>query len=74
MPVAIDGTYQMLEAGNGRVQASHIHIEVKEAVLPEDYQGLNTSQLAKRIQDSIEETLAHHAHPTQETPPAVQVP
>ncbi|MFZ3577975.1 lysophospholipid acyltransferase family protein [Virgibacillus sp. DJP39] len=57
VPIAINGTYQMLEEGNGRVKGSTITMKILDPIFPQDYQELKPSDLAPVIQSSIENSL-----------------
>ncbi|MFD2045273.1 lysophospholipid acyltransferase family protein [Ornithinibacillus salinisoli] len=56
VPVAIDGTYHMLEE-KGRVQASDITMIISDPIYPIDYQSLKNAELAQRIQHTVEQLL-----------------
>ncbi|WP_217589795.1 lysophospholipid acyltransferase family protein [Lentibacillus saliphilus] len=73
VPVAIDGTYEMLEAKNGHIQPSTVHIHLHDAIMPEAYHQLKTNQLAEMIQANIEQTLKQYEGKTEETDAEVQV-
>ncbi|SHF83927.1 lysophospholipid acyltransferase family protein [Ornithinibacillus halophilus] len=57
VPVAIDGTYQMLEEGGGRVKGSTINITIHNPIRPEEYKELKSAELAERIQSVIQQSL-----------------
>ncbi|HEX6593004.1 MAG TPA: lysophospholipid acyltransferase family protein [Bacillota bacterium] len=57
VPVAIDGTYQMFEKNNRRVKPSTIHLNIGEAIYPNQYEHLRSKELAHRVQNKIEEQL-----------------
>ncbi|ASK61100.1 1-acyl-sn-glycerol-3-phosphate acyltransferase [Virgibacillus phasianinus] len=57
VPIAINGTYQMLEEGNGRVKGSTITMEILDPIYPEVYQEKKHSELAEQLQSAIEKSL-----------------
>lgn len=57
VPVAIDGTYQMLEEGNGRVKGSTIYMEILDPIYPKDYHEKKHGELAEELQEAIEKSL-----------------
>ncbi|ASN06907.1 lysophospholipid acyltransferase family protein [Virgibacillus necropolis] len=57
VPIAINGTYQMLEEDKGRVKGSTIHMSILDPIYPNDYQEKKHSDLAIAIQSSIEKSL-----------------
>lgn len=57
VPIAINGTYQMMEEGNGRIKSSTIQMTIAEPIYPSDYQDKKHSELAASIQSTIEEIL-----------------
>ncbi|MUK88363.1 1-acylglycerol-3-phosphate O-acyltransferase [Ornithinibacillus sp. L9] len=57
IPVSIDGTYKMLEEGNGRIQASEIKMTINDPIYPDDYKDLKSGELASLIQRTIEKSL-----------------
>lgn len=59
VPVTINGTYQMLEEGNGRVKGSTISMTIHEPIYPETYQTLKSAELAKELQEIIERALPY---------------
>lgn len=57
VPVAIDGTHQLLEAGRGRVGTSTITLAINDPIYPSDYQDKKHSELAGELQMVIEQSL-----------------
>ncbi|MFC4556801.1 lysophospholipid acyltransferase family protein [Virgibacillus kekensis] len=57
VPVAIDGTYQMLEEDSGRVKASTIRMTIGEPVYREYYHDKKHGELAQELQAEIESML-----------------
>lgn len=57
VPVAIDGTYQMYEKNNKRVQPSMLTLTVAEPIYPEQYQESKHNQLADKLQHIITDIL-----------------
>lgn len=58
LPVAIDGTYQLLEEGKGQVGTSTITLTINDPIYPEDYQDKKHNELAADIQAIIENALS----------------
>ncbi|WP_226376908.1 lysophospholipid acyltransferase family protein [Oceanobacillus halotolerans] len=58
VPVAIDGTYQILEKGNGRdIRSSTITITIHDPIYPTSYKGQKNTELAANLQEIIQTTL-----------------
>jgi len=57
VPVAIDGTYRIFEEDHGRIKKSKITIEIKDAIYPEQYEQMKSSELATKTQAIIQESL-----------------
>lgn len=57
VPVAIDGTYQMLEEDNGRVKASTIKLTIEKPIYPKDYAHMKNGELAISLKETIEHRL-----------------
>lgn len=57
VPVAIDGTYQMLEEDNGRVKASSVSLTIRDPIYPEDYRNKKSGEIAAQAQDIIQKSL-----------------
>ncbi|UFU00001.1 1-acyl-sn-glycerol-3-phosphate acyltransferase [Radiobacillus kanasensis] len=57
VPVAINGTYKMMEEKNGKLQGTHIQLTICNPITPEQYQGLKNSELAVQIQHTIEAAI-----------------
>lgn len=57
VPVAIDGTYQMLEEDHGKVKGSTIYMTIQEPIYPTEYQDKKHGELAEIIQARIEKSL-----------------
>ncbi|WP_404451425.1 1-acyl-sn-glycerol-3-phosphate acyltransferase [Virgibacillus necropolis] len=57
VPIAINGTYQMLEEDNGRVKGSTIYMAIQDPIYPNDYKEKKHGELAEIIQSSIEKSL-----------------
>ncbi|GGA89053.1 lysophospholipid acyltransferase family protein [Ornithinibacillus halotolerans] len=61
VPVTLNGTYQMLEAGNGRVKGSTITMTIHDPIFPSKYQELKSAELAKELQEIVQSALPHIA-------------
>jgi|GEM_PF-424182 len=57
VPVAIDGTHQLLEEGNGMVGTSTITLTINDPIYPDDYQDKKHGELAAELQMVIEQAL-----------------
>jgi 1-acyl-sn-glycerol-3-phosphate acyltransferase len=57
VPVTIDGTYKMLEEGNGRVQGSTIHMTIHDPIFPETYESMKSAELANELQAIVQQAL-----------------
>jgi 1-acyl-sn-glycerol-3-phosphate acyltransferase len=57
VPVTIDGTYQMLEKGNGRIQGSTISMTIHNPILPETYETMKSAELANELQAIVQKAL-----------------
>ncbi len=57
VPVAINGTYQMMEQDKGKIKSSTITMTITEPIYPSDYQDKKHGELAASIQTTIEETI-----------------
>ncbi|QKY71533.1 1-acyl-sn-glycerol-3-phosphate acyltransferase [Lentibacillus sp. CBA3610] len=65
VPVAIDGTYQILEAGKGKVDASTISLTINDPIYPEVYQDKKHGELAEDIQKVVERALRSNGRTSQ---------
>ncbi|WP_430788171.1 lysophospholipid acyltransferase family protein [Virgibacillus flavescens] len=57
VPISIDGTYQMLEEGKGKVKGSTIYMTILDPIYPADYSEKTHSEIAEILQTSIEKSL-----------------
>ena len=57
VPIAINGTYQMLEEGNGRVKGSTIYMKILDPIYPSEYHEKTHSDIAEELKSSIENSL-----------------
>ncbi|SEQ85322.1 1-acyl-sn-glycerol-3-phosphate acyltransferase [Virgibacillus subterraneus] len=57
VPVAINGTYQMMEEDKGKIKPSTITMTITEPIYPSDYQDKKHGELAASIQTTIQETI-----------------
>ncbi|WP_186575832.1 lysophospholipid acyltransferase family protein [Aquibacillus kalidii] len=57
VPVAINGTYKILEENEGRISPASVSIEICDPFLPEYYQGKKSQELAKDLQLAVEKAL-----------------
>lgn len=71
VPVTINGTYKMLEEGNGLVQSSSITMTIHDAIFPEEYASLKNADLAKQLQNIVESALPYSAEREKEVEVAV---
>lgn len=62
VPVAIDGTYKVMEANGGKIKGSNVHLQICDPILPEQYQEMKNTELAKEIQDIIQKVLLAKEH------------
>ncbi|MBP1948151.1 lysophospholipid acyltransferase family protein [Virgibacillus litoralis] len=62
VPVAINGTYQMMEEDKGKIKPSTITMTITEPIYPSHYQDIKHGELAASIQTTIEETIRSQAN------------
>lgn len=60
VPLAIDGTYQMLEENNGKVKASSIKLIIEKPIQPKDYQHMTKNELSSLLKEIIGTSLNEH--------------
>src|SRR5699024_11677599 len=53
VPLAIDGTYKMLEESNGKVKASSIKLIIEKPIQPKDYQHMTKNELSSLLKEII---------------------
>ncbi|SFB16395.1 1-acyl-sn-glycerol-3-phosphate acyltransferase [Lentibacillus halodurans] len=61
VPVAINGTYQLLESGKGCIGTSTITLTVIDPIYPDEYEDKTHRELAAEIQGIIENALDSNA-------------
>ncbi|MEN2465237.1 lysophospholipid acyltransferase family protein [Ornithinibacillus sp. JPR2-1] len=71
VPVTINGTYKMLEEGNGLVQSSSITMTIHDSIFPEEYASLKNADLAKQLQNIVESALPYSAEREKEVEVAI---
>lgn len=57
VPVALNGTYKIMEENNNWIKPAHINIHICDPIMPEDYKDLSLDQLAELTQSKIVEAL-----------------
>lgn len=68
VPIAIEGTYKVMEANNGKIKPAQIHIEVCESIMPADYEGMHMNEVADLARKRIEEKLVRIGGSIKELP------
>ncbi|WP_156291721.1 lysophospholipid acyltransferase family protein [Oceanobacillus salinisoli] len=53
VPVAIDGTYPIMEANHGHIKSSEITLTILNPIYPEEYHELKSKELASKVQGMI---------------------
>lgn len=61
IPVAINGTYKMLEENGGKVKPAHVRLTIGKPIYPDQYKALKHNQLAIKLQTVIEEEIEKHS-------------
>ncbi|RKQ31369.1 lysophospholipid acyltransferase family protein [Oceanobacillus halophilus] len=57
VPLAIDGTYPILEANGGRIKSSTISLTILDPIYPEKYNEWKSKELAVKVQEEVEANL-----------------
>lgn len=57
VPLAIDGTYKILEQNEGKVQAAHVYLEVCDPIYPAQFHQMKPSEIAHFVQTRIEKVM-----------------
>jgi 1-acyl-sn-glycerol-3-phosphate acyltransferase len=57
VPIAIDGTYKVMEANKGKIKPAHVKLTVCEPIMPEEFETYKLDQLAEMAQSRIVEAL-----------------
>ncbi|QDP39329.1 lysophospholipid acyltransferase family protein [Radiobacillus deserti] len=57
IPVAINGTYKIMEEKDGSLQAAHVQLTICEPISPEQYEGMKNQEIAVQIQQTIEDVV-----------------
>ncbi|WP_226035375.1 lysophospholipid acyltransferase family protein [Aquibacillus saliphilus] len=60
VPVAINGTYNILENNNGKIKAADVTIEICDPIYPDQYETKKNTEIAKDIQRTIERAIINH--------------
>jgi 1-acyl-sn-glycerol-3-phosphate acyltransferase len=60
VPIAIDGTYRMLEEQNGRVSPARVSLTIKDPIHPEEYAGMKSTEIAKKVEQIIRKQITQH--------------
>ncbi|WP_102028844.1 lysophospholipid acyltransferase family protein [Salirhabdus sp. Marseille-P4669] len=60
VPVAINGTYKIMEANKNRIKAANVDIHVCDPITPEEYEGLSLDALAELTQSRIVEKIQNN--------------
>lgn len=57
VPVAIEGTYNILEANGNRIKPAHVVLEVLPPIYPEQYEQVQLSEISEQIKENIQKTI-----------------
>jgi 1-acyl-sn-glycerol-3-phosphate acyltransferase len=60
VPIAIDGTYKIMEANNNWIKPANVKITVCDPIMPEEYEKYNLDELAEICQSKILEVLQNN--------------
>lgn len=53
VPIAIDGTYRVLEEPGGKIRPSSVRLTIKDAIYPEEYMSMSSNEIAAKVEEMI---------------------
>ncbi|MCT2534443.1 1-acyl-sn-glycerol-3-phosphate acyltransferase [Aquibacillus koreensis] len=57
VPIAIEGTYKILEANDGKIKPADVYLEVCDPIYPNEYKDKKNTELAGQIQMAVERAI-----------------
>jgi len=57
VPVALEGTYRVMEDNDGKVKPAKVEIQVCDPIFPEEYKDLHANEVAELVKERITEAL-----------------
>lgn len=60
VPVAIQGTREVMEANGGKIKPGHIRITICDPIFPEDYEGLSLDEVTAETKSRIQQVIGEN--------------
>ncbi|WP_407270828.1 lysophospholipid acyltransferase family protein [Radiobacillus sp. PE A8.2] len=57
VPIAIEGTYKIMEQNNGRIKAAEVYVQICDPIYPDQYENIKNTVLAEEIQAAVDTAL-----------------